>query len=122
MFRRQHLLFLPLPLFFFFACNQTNDATITTDIQAKMFADPQLKSASIDVDERRRGHAFGSSAERRGPCCRANHRRTHSWRQAMTKGPQVKIPSETRLDFIFHAPVAETLVPHQAAWGAAPRR
>lgn len=49
MFRRQYLLFLGLSLFFCIACNKANDATITTDIQAKMFANPQLKSASIDV-------------------------------------------------------------------------
>lgn len=33
--------------------------------------------------------------------------------QAMTKGQQVKIPSETRLEFTLHAPVAVTYVPHQ---------
>lgn len=31
--------------------------------------------------------------------------------QAMTKGQQVKIPSETRLDFTLHAPVAITYLP-----------
>jgi len=40
--------------------------------------------------------------------------------QAMTKGQQVKIPSETRLDFTLHAPVAVTYVPHQQASRAAP--
>ena len=32
--------------------------------------------------------------------------------QAMTKGQQVKIPSETRLDFTLHAPVAVTFLPN----------
>jgi len=31
--------------------------------------------------------------------------------QAMTKGQQVRIPSETRLDFTLHAPVAVTYIP-----------
>ncbi|HET7892421.1 MAG TPA: BON domain-containing protein [Candidatus Sulfotelmatobacter sp.] len=33
--------------------------------------------------------------------------------QAMTKGQQVKIPSETRLDFTLHAPVAVTYLPNK---------
>jgi outer membrane biosynthesis protein TonB len=49
MFRKQMLFFLYLTLLVCFACNKANDATITTDIQAKMFADPLLKSASINV-------------------------------------------------------------------------
>jgi BON domain len=49
MFRKQLLFLLPLTLLVCFACNKANDATITTDIQAKMFADPLLKSASINV-------------------------------------------------------------------------
>src|SRR5246127_5266013 len=49
MFRKQLLFLLPLALLVCFACNKANDATITTDIQAKMFADPLLKSASINV-------------------------------------------------------------------------
>jgi outer membrane biosynthesis protein TonB len=49
MFRRRYLPFLSLSLLFCLACNKTNDATITTAIQAKMFADPLLKSASIDI-------------------------------------------------------------------------
>ena len=32
--------------------------------------------------------------------------------QAMTHGQQVKIPSETRLDFTLHAPVAVTFIPN----------
>ena len=49
MFRRQLLVFFSFPLLLCFACSKTNDATITTDIQAKMFADPSLKTASIAV-------------------------------------------------------------------------
>jgi hypothetical protein len=49
MFRKQVLFFLSLTLLVCFACNKANDATITTDIQAKMFADPLLKSASVNV-------------------------------------------------------------------------
>ena len=49
MFRRRYLPFLSLSLLFCLACNKTNDATITTAIQAKMFADPLLKSASIAI-------------------------------------------------------------------------
>jgi len=49
MFQRQLLVFFSFPLLLCFACSKTNDATITTDIQAKMFADPLLKTASIAV-------------------------------------------------------------------------
>ena len=49
MFQRQLLVFFSFPLFLCFACSKTNDATITTNIQAKMFADPLLKTASIAV-------------------------------------------------------------------------
>ena len=49
MLRRQLLLFFSFPLLLCFACSKTNDASITTDIQAKMFADPLLKTASIAV-------------------------------------------------------------------------
>jgi outer membrane biosynthesis protein TonB len=49
MFRKQLLFLLSLALLVCFACNKANDATITTDIQAKMFADALLKSASINV-------------------------------------------------------------------------
>lgn len=40
--------------------------------------------------------------------------------QAMTKGQQVKIPSETRLDFTLHAPVAVTYIPGKPSSRAAP--
>jgi hypothetical protein len=40
--------------------------------------------------------------------------------QAMTRGQQVKIPSETRLDFTLHAPVAVTYVPGRRAPRAEP--
>ena len=50
MFPRSLLIFFSFSLFLVcLACNKTNDTTITTDIQAKMFAEPQLKSASVDV-------------------------------------------------------------------------
>ena len=50
MFPRSLLIFFPFSLFLVcLACNKTNDTTITTDIQARMFAEPQLKSASVDV-------------------------------------------------------------------------
>lgn len=40
--------------------------------------------------------------------------------QAMTHGQQVKIPSETRLDFTLHAPVAVTYLPHKKAHASPP--
>lgn len=40
--------------------------------------------------------------------------------QALTKGQQVKIPSETRLDFTLHAPAEVTYVPHQKTSSSAP--
>ena len=40
--------------------------------------------------------------------------------QAMTKGEQVKIPSETRLDFTLHAPVAVTYIPQKHSAHAPP--
>jgi hypothetical protein len=40
--------------------------------------------------------------------------------QAMTRGQQVKIPSETRLDFTLHVPVAVTYVPSRRAPRAEP--
>lgn len=50
MFRKQFVLMLGfLVVLFWSGCNKTDDATITTDIQAKMFADPVLKSAPISV-------------------------------------------------------------------------
>jgi hypothetical protein len=50
MFRRSLLILFSSSLFLVcLGCNQTKDTTITTDIQAKMFAEPQLKSASVDV-------------------------------------------------------------------------
>jgi BON domain len=39
--------------------------------------------------------------------------------QAMTKGQQVKIPSETRLDFTMHAPIPVTFLPNKPKTGAA---
>lgn len=42
------LLFLLLP-FCFTACNKVNDDTIATDIKAKMFSEPLLKSATVNV-------------------------------------------------------------------------
>jgi BON domain len=38
--------------------------------------------------------------------------------QAMTKGQQVKIPSETRLDFTMHAPIPVTFLPNKPKAGA----
>ncbi len=40
--------------------------------------------------------------------------------QAMTKGEQVKIPSETKLDFTLHSPVAVTYIPGKKASHAPP--
>lgn len=40
--------------------------------------------------------------------------------QAMTKGEQVKIPSETKLDFTLHAPVAVTYIPGKKTSHAPP--
>jgi hypothetical protein len=50
MYRRKGLIYmLACFLFVGVACNKTNDATITTDIKAKMFSDPALKSSSVEV-------------------------------------------------------------------------
>jgi BON domain len=50
MYRRKGLLYVLISfLFISVACNKTNDATIATGIQAKMFSDPALKSSSVDV-------------------------------------------------------------------------
>ena len=40
---------LSLPLLFAAACNKPNDDTITTQIKAKMYSDPLLKAASVNV-------------------------------------------------------------------------
>lgn len=51
MYRRQGLIYI-LAFFLFTCvggCNKANDTTITTDIKAKMFSDPALKSSSVDV-------------------------------------------------------------------------
>lgn len=50
MYRRRGSLYL-LAFFLFtgVACNKVNDTTITTDIKAKMFSNPALKSSSVDV-------------------------------------------------------------------------
>jgi outer membrane biosynthesis protein TonB len=40
---------LVLVLAFLAACNKVDDSTITTDIQAKMFSEPLLKSAAVNV-------------------------------------------------------------------------
>ena len=40
--------------------------------------------------------------------------------QAVTKGEQVKVPSETRLDFTLHAPVAVTYIPNKKTPRPAP--
>jgi outer membrane biosynthesis protein TonB len=40
--------------------------------------------------------------------------------QVMTKGEQVKIPAETRLDFTLHAPVAVTYLPSKKPFRARP--
>jgi BON domain len=50
MYRRKGLVYILASfLFVGVACNKTNDTTITTDIKAKMFSDPTLKSSSLDV-------------------------------------------------------------------------
>jgi hypothetical protein len=47
---RSRLLVFPLAAFLAVACgSKPNDGTITTEIQAKMFADPALKSSSVTV-------------------------------------------------------------------------
>ncbi len=43
------LLALPLALLFAFACNKPSDDTITTEIKAKLYSEPLLKSASVTV-------------------------------------------------------------------------
>jgi outer membrane biosynthesis protein TonB len=50
MFRRK-LLFSTFSLFllFAFACNKSSNDTITTSIKAKLYSEPLLKSASVDV-------------------------------------------------------------------------
>ena len=50
MLRRRSLLsILTLSIFLAVACNKPSDDSITTQIQAKMFSDPLLKSASVNV-------------------------------------------------------------------------
>jgi hypothetical protein len=50
MLRRKLLLStLSLFLFFSFACNKPSDDAVTTSIKAKLYSDPLLKSASVDV-------------------------------------------------------------------------
>jgi hypothetical protein len=48
---RRKLLLSTLSLFlpFFFACNKPSDDAVTTSIKAKLYSDPLLKSASVDV-------------------------------------------------------------------------
>ncbi|HXX16140.1 MAG TPA: BON domain-containing protein [Candidatus Eremiobacteraceae bacterium] len=53
MYRRSSLgLTFLLVLFLAVACNKVNDDTISTDIKAKLFSDPQLKSTSLNVDSK----------------------------------------------------------------------
>jgi BON domain len=53
MYRRSSLaLIFVLVLFLAVACNKINDDTITTDIKAKLFSDPQLKSTALNVDSK----------------------------------------------------------------------
>ena len=50
MCRRKGLIYVLVSfLFIGVACNKTNDVTIASDIKAKMFSDPTLKSSSVDV-------------------------------------------------------------------------
>lgn len=50
MYSRKGLIYvLAFVVFIGVACNKTNDSTISTDIKAKMFSDPALKSSSLDV-------------------------------------------------------------------------
>src|SRR5260370_8812325 len=50
MFRRKFLLStLSLSLLLAFACNKPSDDAVTTSIKAKLYSEPLLKSASIDV-------------------------------------------------------------------------
>src|SRR5882762_1375028 len=48
---RRKLLFatLSLLLLFTFACNKPSDDAVTTSIKAKLYSEPLLKSASVDV-------------------------------------------------------------------------
>jgi hypothetical protein len=82
MFRKQLLFLLSLTLLVCFACNKANDATITTDIQAKMFADALLKSASINVSTKDGIVTHGPGARRCGsPRC-PKHRLADARRKA----------------------------------------
>src|SRR5258708_29454737 len=49
--RRRKLLLSTLSLFLFlsFACNKPSDDAVTTSIKAKLYSEPLLKSASVDV-------------------------------------------------------------------------
>ena len=50
MLRRKLLIStLPLFLFFSFACNKPSDDAVTTSIKAKLYSEPLLKSAAVDV-------------------------------------------------------------------------
>jgi hypothetical protein len=50
--RNLHLPTLSLLLLFTFACNKPSDDAVTTSIKAKLYSEPLLKSASIDVAAR----------------------------------------------------------------------
>src|SRR5260370_7302022 len=50
MFRRKFLLStLSLSLLLAFACNKPSDDAVTTSIKAKLYSEPLLKSAAVDV-------------------------------------------------------------------------
>lgn len=116
MFRRQYLLSLCLSLFFCVACNKANDATITTDIQAKMFADPQLKSASIDVSTKDGVVTLSGQAPR--DAARAAARNI----AAQTRGVKQVIDSTSTEAPAPPAPTAETPTQNLAPPPAAERK
>jgi hypothetical protein len=49
MLRHKSIFFLSLALLLCFGCNQPTDDSITTDIKAKLYSEPLLKSASVQV-------------------------------------------------------------------------
>ncbi|MGB9419276.1 MAG: BON domain-containing protein, partial [Candidatus Acidiferrum sp.] len=50
--RRLQVCILACFVFLAVACNRANDDTITTEIKAKMFSEPALKAASVEVSSK----------------------------------------------------------------------
>ena len=65
---------LSLFLLFSFACNKPSDDAVSTSIKAKLYSEPLLKSASVDLAAKDGIVTIRPGARRRGPPCCAAHR------------------------------------------------